>query len=118
MIGRAYTALRLGAGVGLLVAPRLGARLIGDPRQRAAVGRLLGVRDLALVAAVVASPPGSTAWRRAMGVCAAADAADAIVAATNLVRHRRPVAALTLATSVAGAATGGWLATSPRRAQT
>jgi hypothetical protein len=73
---------------------------------------------LVLVAAVVATPPGSTAWRRAMSVCAVADAGDAIVAATNLVRHRRPVAALTLATSVAGAATGGWLATSPRRAQT
>jgi hypothetical protein len=115
MIARVYTLLRFGAGVGLLVAPRLGARLLGDRRQRPAIGRLLGVRDLALVAAVTASPPGSTRWRRAMGVCAAADAGDAVIAATNLGRHRRPVAALTLATSVAGAATGAWLAASSRR---
>jgi uncharacterized protein YkwD len=50
-----------------------------------------------------------------MGVCAVADAGDAVVAATNLGRHRRPVAALTLATSLAGAATGAWLAASSRR---
>ncbi|HET7654951.1 MAG TPA: hypothetical protein VFK42_18095 [Acidimicrobiales bacterium] len=118
MIARAYTGLRFGAGVGLLVAPRLGARLLGDPGERATFGRLLGVRDLALVAAALATPPKSTARRWAMTACAAADAGDAIVAATNLRRHRRPVAALTLATSIAGAATGAWLATSLRRRET
>ena len=117
MIGRSYTALRVVAGLGLLVAPRLGASSLGDPRAPAAFGRLLGVRDLVLAAAVLASPPGSTRWRRAMGACAAADAGDAMVAVANLRRHRRPVAALTLATSIAAAATGTWLA-SPRRSRT
>lgn len=107
-IGRAYALGRVGAGTGLLAAPGLGARLLGDPAARHSA-RLLGVRDLLLAAGALLATPGSSTWRRAMALCAAADAADALSSAARL-RRREPAALVVTLAAIAGTATGAWLA--------
>lgn len=110
-LGRGYGLARVGAGAGLLLAPRLGARLLGDPGATRTV-RLLGVRDLLLGIDALLAPPGSRAWRRAMALGAAADAADAVITARRS-RDREPFARIVLLSAITGMATGAWLAVSP-----
>jgi hypothetical protein len=110
--GRIYACSRIAAGTGLVLAPRLGARLLGDPGA-GHVTRLLGARDLLLGLGALLAPSGTPAWRRATALCAAADAADALVSATRIRQEGGRALGVTLA-ALAGAATGGWVARSPR----
>jgi hypothetical protein len=102
--GRLYAWSRIAAGAGLVLAPRLGGRLLGDPEADHTT-RLLGIRDVLLGVAAVLAPPQSTAWRRATALCAAADAADAVVGATRLRRGEAHALGVTAA-ALTGAATG------------
>jgi hypothetical protein len=96
----------LGAGVGLLLAPGLGAQALGRPGARS-LSRALGVRDLVLASAALASEPGTRAWRVAVACGAAADGFDAVLC----VRGGRGAMRLpTIAAALGGAAAGGYLA--------
>jgi hypothetical protein len=107
-IGRAYGLARIGVGAGFLLVPRVGARLLGDQLAERTV-RLLGVRDVLLGVDAFLAAPGSRAWRRAMALGAAADAADAVVTAGRL-GHRALFPRIVLLSAVLSAATGAWLA--------
>ncbi len=110
--GQAYAWSRIAAGAGLVLAPRLGGRILGDPEADHTT-RLLGIRDVLLGVAAVLAPPQSATWRRATALCAAADAADALVSATRLRRGGLQALGATVA-AVAGSATGVWVARSAR----
>lgn len=112
-IGRAYALARVGVGVGMVTAPGLGGRLLGESKATVTV-RLLGVRDVLLGVEALLASPGSPSWRRAMVLCALADAADAVTSASR-VHRREPLAVLVAMAASAGAATGMWIARSARR---
>jgi hypothetical protein len=112
-LGRTYALARVAAGAGLMSAPRLGGRILGDPTAIDTV-RLLGVRDVLLGVHALRSAPGSPSWRRSMALCALADIADA---ATSLRRAgRNPLGLAVAVTATVGAATGLWIARRPHPA--
>lgn len=81
---QALIALRTAIGAGVWVAPRLAGRLFGlDPKgnpQLPYVGRLFGVRDLALAYGVATSTaPQRTLWLRIGVACDLADAAAGLL---------------------------------------
>jgi hypothetical protein len=108
---RGYTVVRLAAGMGLLVAPGLGARLLGRPGERR-LGLALGARDLVLAAGTALAPQASPARRSLLAVSAFSDACDAVLALTGrrTGSARVVTTAALLAASVGGAATGAYLA--------
>jgi hypothetical protein len=81
---QALIAVRTAIGAGVWVAPRLAGRLFGlDPKgnpQLPYVGRLFGVRDLALAYGVATSNgPQRSLWLRVGLACDLADAAAGIL---------------------------------------
>jgi hypothetical protein len=76
---RGFGLLSLGAGIALLAAPGLGARLFGMG-ERQQIARYLGLRDLVVGAGLV-SGRAPRRWVQARMV---ADAADAVMLATGL----------------------------------
>jgi hypothetical protein len=100
-----YVVMRVALGVGVLALPSTARELwrrIGAPGDV----RLLGLRDLALGGAAVATRNRPRPHRWTLAVCVASDAVDAVVCASAARRTRRPLAVLAAASGVAGAATG------------
>src|SRR5205823_1971554 len=84
----ALAALRAAIGVGAYVAPNVTGRALGlDPAgnpQASFLGRLFGVRDLALGAGTLSSEgPARTRWVQLGVACDLADAGAAYLAARN-----------------------------------
>jgi hypothetical protein len=81
-------ALRIGVGAGAWLTPRLAAKAFGmDPDgnpQASYMGRLFGIRDIALAAGVLSTTgEARDLWLRLGLVCDAADAVAAILAGRN-----------------------------------
>lgn len=81
---QAIVGLRSALGIGVWVAPRLAGRLFGlDPKgnpQLSYVGRLFGVRDVALAYGLATSSgPERTLWLRIGLACDIADAAAGVL---------------------------------------
>lgn len=86
--GRTLVSLRLGVGLGAWAAPNLSGKLFGlDPAgnpQASYLGRLFGVRDVALAAgAATASGDARKLWWRLGILCDAADLMAAVIAGRN-----------------------------------
>lgn len=114
LVARLYAFSRIGLGALMALGPTAATRpWIGDvarvPGVRSAL-RVLGVRDALLGVAVLGTPDGGVLRRRALLLCAAADAADAVVTAGDYVRARRAGQALAALTAAGGAALGTWTA--------
>lgn len=101
-----YALARIAIGVGSLLAPGRSGRLWLGPasadRDTQAVVRMFGVRDALLGAAVLAF--GGDA--RAVRLCIAADAADAVACGAQAVRSRRPGMGLATGAAITGVAAG------------
>lgn len=106
----AYALSRIAVGGAVLLAPTTASRpwlgpVSGDHDARAAL-RMFGVRDALLGVAVLAVRRQPEALPVALGLCIAADAADAVVCLAQGARTRRPGALLASAAAVTGAVTG------------
>jgi hypothetical protein len=108
-LARMYGMSRVGLGAVLALFPSAARPWTGVvARNPDAHGplRVLGVRDALLGVAVLGTPEGSRHRRGALLLCAAADAADAVVTLADFVRTKRPGAALASLTAAGGAAIG------------
>jgi hypothetical protein len=106
----ALVGLRLAVGLGAWLAPRASGRLFGlDPDrnpQGPYVGRLFGVRDVALGAGAIATEGEERArWLRAGVACDVADTAAGLAAGAR--GHLGPVAAAVVTAAAVGAAARG-----------
>src|SRR3954468_5401202 len=102
--------LRAWIGTSAWLAPNLTGKLFGlDPvgnPQSAFMGRLFGVRDLALAAGTLGSEGAArTQWLRLGIACALADAAAAVLAARNGTLPK-PAAVMAGGTAIAAAGLG------------
>ncbi|MBV9952372.1 MAG: hypothetical protein JO291_10510 [Acidimicrobiia bacterium] len=77
----------------------------GDPDAKTAI-RIAGVRDGLLGTAVLGTRDAPDIRRTMVLLCAIADTADALMTAADLVRTRRPGAAMTTAAAAGGAVAG------------
>ena len=114
LVARLYAFMRVALGVGMALAPTAATRpWIGDvarsPGVRSAL-RVLGVRDALLGLAVLGTPDGGVQRRRALLLCATADAVDAVVTTGDFARTRRVGPAVAAVTAAGGAALGTWTA--------
>jgi hypothetical protein len=105
-MNRSYAFVRIAIGLGSLIAPaRSGRMWLGDAsgdRDTQAVVRMFGVRDALLGVGVLAFRGDP----RAIQLCIAADAADAVACGTQALRSRRPGMALAAGAALTGVATG------------
>src|SRR4030081_2367697 len=97
---RVMSAVRIAVGVGSLLAPDLSGRIMGFPRDQVnassrAMGRLFGIREIALGALTLDAVQRNPADRRIYIANAAVDATDgAVFAAALFGRQGIPRAAL------------------------
>lgn len=106
-LARVYAWSRIAIGVAITAAPRLVTPWLAEPAATGAI-RMVGVRDLGLGMLALVDP-GATTWRRTMALCAATDAADALVAVRRAqLGHRR--ARLAAVAGAVGASVGVALA--------
>jgi hypothetical protein len=117
MMADGYGLARVGIGGALLVRPQLAEGWIGPVARDADVHgsmRSLAARDLLLGFAVLATRSRPAVQRGALLLCAAADAFDAAVEATDYARTRRRGAGLATVTALGGVAMGVVSACLPR----
>jgi hypothetical protein len=104
-----YAGGRIALGTVLTLLPGVTQPWLGpvaaDADAQSAV-RIAGVRDGLLGAAVLAARDAPEVRRTMVVLCAVADTADALTAAADLVRTRRPGAAMTAMTAAGGAVAG------------
>jgi hypothetical protein len=104
-----YAGGRIGLGTVLTLLPGVTRPWLGpvaaDADAQSAV-RIAGVRDALLGAAVLAARDAPEVRRTMVLLCAIADTADALTSAADLIRTRRPGAALTAVTAAGGALAG------------
>jgi hypothetical protein len=110
-----YIGARLALGTAVLALPSL-ARDVWRRMEGPGDIRLLAVRDLALVSAVLAGRGRPGTHRAALAACAASDAVDSVLCTRAARRSGHPLAWAAAASGIAGAATGVVLLRSRSRA--
>lgn len=108
-LARMYGMSRVGLGATLALFPSVARPWTGTvARHPDAHGplRVLGVRDALLGVAVLGTADDSRHRRRALLLCAVADAVDAVVTLADFTRSKRPGAAVASVTAAGGAAIG------------
>jgi hypothetical protein len=112
-LARLHASIRVAAGLLLLAAPaRAGAMWLGPGARRPAARallRCLGVRDLAVGAAILAALRRDEPVRRLFRIGVALEAVDVAVTLTLPRKERPATAALLVLLGSAGLALGAWL---------